>query len=82
MLTAIRITADTLSKLVIREEAGMVHLGVTAGARMSESLRRYRHFPAMVVSMFAVGEASGRIGAVAKGVTDAYDVEVDRAVKP
>jgi type IV pilus assembly protein PilC len=35
----------------------------------------------MVVSMFAVGEESGRVGAVAKRVADAYDIEVDRAVK-
>jgi type IV pilus assembly protein PilC len=31
--------------------------------------------------MFAVGEESGRIGDVAKRIADAYDLEVDRAVK-
>jgi type IV pilus assembly protein PilC len=31
--------------------------------------------------MFAVGEESGRIGTVAKRIADAYDLEVDRAVK-
>jgi len=31
--------------------------------------------------MFAVGEESGRVGAVTKRMADAYDNEVDRAVK-
>lgn len=81
VLTAIRITADTLSNSVIQDEVSTIHIGVTEGESMSESLRRCKHFPPMVVSMFAVGEESGRIGAVAKRVADAYDVEVDRAVK-
>jgi len=38
-------------------------------------------FPPMVVSMFAVGEESGRVGSVASRIADAYDLEVDRAVK-
>lgn len=81
VLTAIRITADTVSNLAIREEISKVHTGVTEGESLSDSLRECAYFPPMVVSMFAVGEESGRIGAVAKRVADAYDVEVDRAVK-
>jgi len=81
VLTAIRITADTVSNSAIRGEIGKVHVGVTEGESLSDSLRECRYFPPMVVSMFAVGEESGRIGAVAKRVADAYDVEVDRAVK-
>jgi len=81
VLTAIRITADTVSNLAIREEIGKIHVGVTEGESLSDSLRECSYFPPMVVSMFAVGEESGRIGAVAKRVADAYDVEVDRAVK-
>lgn len=81
VLTALRITGETLSNRLIREEVGLVHAGVTEGESMSESLRKTAHFPPLVISMFAVGEESGRIGAVAKRVADAYDMEVDRAVK-
>jgi len=81
VLTALRITADTMSNRLVREEVREVHTGVTEGESMSEALNRCRHFTPMVVSMFAVGEESGRIGAVAKRVADAYDTEVDRAVK-
>jgi type IV pilus assembly protein PilC len=59
----------------------VVHGRVTEGDSISESLRHTKHFPPMVVSMFAVGEESGRLGAVTKRIADAYDMEVDRAVK-
>jgi type IV pilus assembly protein PilC len=35
----------------------------------------------MVINMFAIGEESGRVGAVTKRMADAYDVEVERAVR-
>jgi type II secretion system protein F len=81
VLTALRITSETLGNRIIRNEVSTIHIGVTEGESMSESLGRAPHFPPMVVSMFAVGEESGRIGAVAKRVADAYDTEVERAVK-
>lgn len=81
VLTALRITSETVTNRTIRAEVANIHKGVTEGESISESLTECPHFPPMVVSMFAVGEESGRIGAVAKRVADAYDVEVDRAVK-
>jgi type II secretory pathway component PulF len=81
VLTALRITAETMGNVIIRDEVALIHTGVTEGESMSESLRNTKHFPPMVISMFAVGEESGRIGTVAKRIADAYDLEVDRAVK-
>jgi type II secretion system protein F len=81
VLTSLRITADTMGNAVIREEVSRIHSGVTGGESMSECLAHCPHFPPLVVSMFAIGEESGRIGGIAKRVADAYDIEVDRAVK-
>jgi len=81
VLTAIRITVDTLTNKAIAAEVQTIHGRVTEGESISESLRQTKHFPPMVVNMFAVGEESGRLGAVAKRIADAYDQEVDRAVK-
>ncbi len=81
ILTTLQITADTMSNYVIREEVRQLHGGVTAGNAMSETLRQCPHFPPVVVGMFAVGEESGRIGAVTNRIADAYDLEVERAVK-
>ncbi len=81
VLTSLRITSDTMGNVIIREEVARIHQGVTGGEAMSDCLNQCSHFPPLIVSMFAIGEESGRIGAVAKRVADAYDVEVDRAVK-
>ena len=81
VLTAIRITGETLGNSLIRDEVELVHAGVTEGNAMSDILRESRHFPPMVTSMFAIGEEGGRIGEVSKRVADVYDNEVDRAVK-
>ena len=80
VLTALRITADTMSNRVIREEVSIIHAGVTEGESISESMQQTKYFPSMVISMFSVGEESGRIGAVSKRVAEVYDGEVDRAV--
>jgi type II secretion system protein F len=81
ILTTLQITADTMSNTIIREEVRQLHGGVTSGAAMSETLKTCAHFPPVVVSMFAVGEESGRLGAVTNRIADAYDLEVERAVK-
>lgn len=81
VLTSLRITAETMTNLVLRDEVSTIHLGVTEGGSISEAMHKAPNFPPLVMSMFAVGEESGRIGSVAKRVADAYDIEVDRAVK-
>lgn len=81
VLTALRITAETMTNAIIRDEVQTTHDSVKEGESISDSLKKCPHFPPIVVSMFAVGEESGRIGIIAKRIADAYDIEVDRAVK-
>jgi type II secretory pathway component PulF len=81
ILGSIRITFDTLGNKAIAAEADRIHARVSEGESVSESLRQTNYFPPLVVNMFAIGEESGRIGAVARRIADAYDKEVDRAVK-
>ena len=81
VLTALKITADTLTNTVIKGEIEDVHNRVSEGGSISDGLRAAEHFPPLVVNIFEVGEESGKLGAVTKRLADAYDVEVDRAVK-
>ena len=81
VLTALKITSDTLSNSAVSAEVDRVHGRVAEGDSISQALRDSLYFPPMVVNMLAVGEESGRLGAVTKRVADAYDIEVDRAVK-
>lgn len=81
VLTSIQITGDTMSNRIIGEEVASLHGSVADGDSISDAMGRAKHFPPIVVSMFSVGEESGRIGQIAKRMADAYDNEVDRAVK-
>lgn len=81
VLKSLRTTAETMGNLIIRDEVERILEGVTEGRSMSESMAQNPHFPPLVISMFMVGEESGRIGDVTKRLADAYDLEVDRAVK-
>lgn len=81
ILRSIRITSDTLSNKAIAGELSVIEERVSEGDSISSGLKDTRYFPPMVVNMFAVGEESGRLGAVTKRMADAYDIEVERAVK-
>ncbi len=81
VLSALQITADTLSNCAISEEVSAMRERVIEGDSISDSLSNAEHFPPMVVNMIAIGEEGGRLGAVTKRIADAYDTEVDRAVK-
>ncbi len=81
VLTALKITADTLTNTVIKREVEDVHDRVSEGGSISDGLRDAEHFPTLIVNIFEVGEESGKLGEVTKRLADAYDVEVDRAVK-
>jgi type II secretion system protein F len=81
VLTALKITADTLANSHIIAEVEQIREKVGTGESISGSLRNSPYFPPMVVNMIAVGEESGELGAVTQRVADTYDIEVDRAVK-
>lgn len=81
VLTALRITADTLSNTAIAAEVETIHSRVSEGESISDSLHDSQYFPPLVISMLSIGEESGRLGAVMKRIADAYDIEVERAVK-
>lgn len=81
VLTALKITADTLGNSIVREDVAGVHERVSEGDSISQALAHAETFPTLVRNMIAVGEEGGRLGEVTKRVADAYDVEVDRAVK-
>jgi type II secretion system protein F len=81
VLQAMRITVSVLSNKCVSDEVAAVQTRVAEGESISAGLRDAAHFPPIVVNMFAVGEESGRLGAVTKRMADAFDIEVDRAVQ-
>ncbi len=81
VLTALKITADTLTNVAVAKDVLFVQARVSEGDSISQALRQCKTFPPLVVNMLSVGEESGRLGDVAKRISEAYDNEVERAVK-
>ena len=81
ILISLDIVVNTLGNKAVANEVATIRERVAEGDSISAGLRLTRHFPPLVVNMVAVGEESGRIGEVTKRMADAYDIEVDRAVK-
>ncbi len=81
VLRSLRITADILSNKAVAAELDHIHARVSEGDSISSGLADAKYFPPLVVNMFAVGEESGRLGAVTKRMAEAFDLEVERAVK-
>jgi len=81
VLKSLRITVETLSNRAIASEVDVVQARVAEGDSISSGLAQTKYFPPMVVNMFVIGEESGKLGGVTKRMADAYDIEVDRAVK-
>lgn len=81
ILTALDIATDALGNAVLAQVAAEAAAAVKDGRSLAEPLGRSPHFPPVVVDMIAVGEESGNLDGVLAHVADAYDREVDRAVK-
>ena len=81
ILKSLRITVETLSNRAIAAEVDVVQARVAEVDSISSGLAQTKNLPPMVVNMFVIGEESGKLGGVTKRMADAYDIEVDRAVK-
>ena len=51
----------------------MVRQRLADGEGISQGLAKTKHFPVLVVNMFATGEESGRLGETTQRIADAYE---------
>lgn len=81
VLNALGITAETLSNSRVRDEVTALRRRVGEGEGISAAMRHSEVFPPQVVNMLSSGEESGKLGEVTQRIAEAYEIEVDRAVK-
>jgi type II secretion system protein F len=81
ILTAIDIARESLANEVLKLDATEAAAAVKEGRNLAEPLGKSPYFPPVVVDMIAVGEESGNLDEVLAHVADAYEREVDRAVR-
>jgi type IV pilus assembly protein PilC len=80
VLESLEITARTSGNAVIEQAILEVRKQVEEGKSMAEPLKTTGQFPAMVVQMISVGEATGAMDTMLAKIAEFYEEEVDVAV--
>lgn len=80
ILEGLLIVSRTAGNKVVEEAIIATRQSVSEGKTLADPLGRAKIFPAMVVSMISVGEATGALDNMLNKIADFYDDEVDSAV--
>jgi type II secretory pathway component PulF len=76
---AVRIAQRTVNNLVLRNALVECENAVYAGRDIAAALEHTRAFPPLVIQVFAVGQASGRLEEMLENLAADYDTQVDIA---
>jgi type IV pilus assembly protein PilC len=80
ILEALDITARTSGNAVVEEAIMLTRKSIEGGETIAAPLKETRVFPAMVVQMIGVGEATGALDTMLGKIAEFYEEEVDVAV--
>ncbi|HLG57248.1 MAG TPA: type II secretion system F family protein [Vicinamibacterales bacterium] len=80
ILEALDITAKTAGNAVVESAIQATRKSIEGGETIAAPLKETRVFPAMVVQMIGVGEATGALDTMLSKIADFYEEEVDVAV--
>ncbi len=80
ILDGLEITAKTAGNRVIQDAIMASRASIAGGDTIAAPLQKSNVFPAMVISMIAVGEQTGGLDEMLSKIADFYDEEVDAAV--
>ncbi len=81
ILEGLTIVSKTAGNKIIENSLMKVRKSISEGKTIAEPLQETGIFPAMVVQMIAVGEATGALDTMLAKIADFYDDEVDAAVE-
>jgi len=76
----LEITANTVDNAVISRAIGRIQEKVTAGDKLSESLKEFKFFPPLSIQMIAIGESSGNLENMLNRSAAYFDEETDYTV--
>src|SRR5688572_5849520 len=80
ILEALDITAKTAGNAVVEQAIQTTRSSIERGETIAAPLKQTAVFPAMVVQMIGVGEATGALDTMLAKIADFYEEEVDTAV--
>ncbi len=74
---ALRIAQRTVGNVVLRDALATCERAIYAGRDIAGALEKTQAFPPLVIQVFAVGQASGRLEAMLEQLAEDYDTQVD-----
>jgi len=80
ILDGLEITAKTAGNAIVEDAIMSTRKSIEHGQTISAPLKETAVFPAMVVQMIGVGEATGALDTMLAKIADFYEEEVDTAV--
>ncbi|MAE63710.1 MAG: hypothetical protein CMJ18_05515 [Phycisphaeraceae bacterium] len=80
LLDALRIAADTVSNVVLRESFESMARDVSGGQDLAHAIERTGHYPPLVVNLVRTGEHTGRLPEMLSELSEIYEDESQRAV--
>ena len=80
ILDGLEITAKTSGNAIVEDAIMVTRKSIERGETIAVPLKETRVFPAMVVQMIGVGEATGALDTMLAKIADFYEEEVDTAV--
>jgi type IV pilus assembly protein PilC len=80
ILDALTICAKTSGNTVVEDDITRAKTAISEGKSLTEPLTESKVFPAMVVQMIGVGEATGALDSMLQKIADFYEDEVNTAV--
>jgi type IV pilus assembly protein PilC len=80
ILDGLEITAKTAGNAIVEDAIMSTRKSIERGETISAPLKETAVFPAMVVQMIGVGEATGALDTMLAKIADFYEEEVDTAV--
>jgi type IV pilus assembly protein PilC len=81
VLTALKITEQVLSNVVIREAISKTRDAVTDGKTLAQPLAHCKLFPQLMVDLVRIGEETGDVPGALNNLADTYESELDVSLR-
>jgi type II secretory pathway component PulF len=81
VLTALKITEQTISNRIVKEAIAKTREEVTDGKTIAQPLARSKVFPQLMVDLVKIGEDTGNVPGALKNVADTYENELGIALR-
>lgn len=81
VLTALRITEQVLSNVIIREAIAKTREAVTDGKTLAQPIAHCKIFPQLMVDLVRIGEETGDVPGALNNIADTYESELGTALR-